>query len=67
VAERRGKRWAPSGVSFARARQGQIDQLADLCQEHLDLEALWLLVTEGGGTRGDEMGSGDRPATAAST
>jgi hypothetical protein len=56
VAERRGKRWAPSGVSFARARQGQIDQLADLCQENLDLEALWRLVTEGGGTRQEESG-----------
>jgi adenosylcobyric acid synthase len=66
VAERRGKRWAPSGVSFALARQGQIDQLADLCEENLDLEALWLLITEGGGTRGDEAGDADRPRTAAS-
>lgn len=66
VAERRGKRWAPSGVSFARARQGQIDQLADLCQDNLDLEALWRLVTEGGGTRRDEPGGSDRPQTALS-
>jgi adenosylcobyric acid synthase len=67
VAERRGKRWAPSGVSFARARQGQIDQLADLCEENLDLEALWRLVTEGGGTRGDEADGVDRPTTTASS
>ena len=74
VAERQGKRWAPTGVSFARARQGQIDQLADLCQEHLDLEALWRLVTEGGGTRWEEAGSArreegggrDRPRTGTS-
>jgi adenosylcobyric acid synthase len=67
VAERRGKRWAPSGVSFALARQGQIDQLANLCQDHLDLDALWLLITEGGGTRGDESAGADRPTTAASS
>jgi adenosylcobyric acid synthase len=66
VAERRGKQWAPSGVSFARARQGQIDRLADLCQENLDLEALWLLITEGGGTRGDEAGGADLSRSAAS-
>jgi adenosylcobyric acid synthase len=66
VAERRGKQWAPSGVSFALARQGQIDQLADLCREHLDLEALWRLITEGGGTRLDETGGADRPRTTSS-
>ncbi len=55
VAERRGHPWVPSGASFITARQGQIDRLADLCAEHLDLDALWRLVTEGGGTRGDDV------------
>ncbi len=54
VAERRGRRWEPSGVSFASARQGQINRLADLCREHLDLDGLWQLVIEGGGTTAEE-------------
>jgi len=54
VAARRGKAWEPSGVSFATARQGQINRLADLCREHLDLDGLWQLVIEGGGTTADE-------------
>jgi adenosylcobyric acid synthase len=40
----RGRTWADSGLSFAAARQGQIDRIADACEEHLDLEALWRLV-----------------------
>jgi adenosylcobyric acid synthase len=50
VADRRAKRWVPSGVSFAVARQAQIDRLADACEEHLDLEALWSMAAEGAGT-----------------
>ena len=41
---RRGRAWAASGLSFAAARQGQIDRIADACEEHLDLDALWRLV-----------------------
>jgi adenosylcobyric acid synthase len=50
AAERQGVAWEPSGVSFASARQGQIERLADLCRDHLDLDGLWQLVIEGGGT-----------------
>ena len=63
VAERRGRRWVPSGVSFSGARQGQINKLADLCAEHLDLDALWRLIIEGGGTAPAESGlAGGRSA-----
>ena len=44
LAGRRGRTWADSGLSFAAARQGQIDRIADACEEHLDLDALWRLV-----------------------
>jgi adenosylcobyric acid synthase len=45
TATRRGKRWAPSGVSFAAAREAQIDRLADLLEAHFDLGALEALLT----------------------
>jgi adenosylcobyric acid synthase len=44
VAARRGRTWRSSGFSFAGARERQIDRIADACEEHLDLEALWRLV-----------------------
>ncbi len=44
VAARRGKRFAPSAVSFAACREAQIDRLADACEAHLDLEALVALA-----------------------
>ena len=50
AAERRGRAWVPSGVSLTSTRQGRIDRLAELCREHLDLDGLWQLVIEGGGT-----------------
>jgi adenosylcobyric acid synthase len=40
VAARRGKALAPSGVSFAAAREAQFDRLADLLEAHLDMAAL---------------------------
>lgn len=40
VAARRGKKWAPSRLSFAAARESQIDRLADLLEAHLDLGAI---------------------------
>ncbi len=43
VAARRGGTWRPSGVSFEAARQAQLDRLADACEAHLDLDALWAL------------------------
>ena len=44
VAARRGRAWSPSGLSYAEARQRQIDRVADACEEYLDLEALWRLL-----------------------
>jgi adenosylcobyric acid synthase len=46
VARRRGKQLPPSGVSFAAAREAQIDRLADLLESHLDLAAVEALVKE---------------------
>jgi adenosylcobyric acid synthase len=47
VATARGRSWHPSGISFAEAREGQIDRVADVCAAHLDLDALWRLVERG--------------------
>ena len=47
VAERRDKRWCPSAVSFAEVRRAQVDRVADACEAHLDLDALWRIVAEG--------------------
>jgi adenosylcobyric acid synthase len=47
VAAARGKSWHPSGSSFAAAREDQIDRMADVCEAHLDLDALWRLVELG--------------------
>jgi adenosylcobyric acid synthase len=47
VAGRRGKRFVPSAVSFAAAREAQIDRLADVLEAHLDLAALEVLVKDG--------------------
>jgi adenosylcobyric acid synthase len=45
AAARRGKTWQPSGVSFAAAREAQIDRLADVLEAHLDLPALEALLS----------------------
>ena len=47
VADRRGKTFEPSGVSFAAAREGQFDQLADLVEAHLDMAAVEKLIAAG--------------------
>ncbi len=44
LAERRGRDWRGSDLSYGAAREAQIDRIADACEEHLDLEALWRLV-----------------------
>ncbi|MGH9041405.1 MAG: cobyric acid synthase, partial [Acidimicrobiia bacterium] len=49
VARRRNKGFTPSGVSFAAAREAQLDRLADLVEAHLDTAALEALIKEGGG------------------
>jgi adenosylcobyric acid synthase len=46
VARHRGRRWTPSAVSFAAAREQQIDRLADLVEAHLDLAAIDRLIQE---------------------
>ncbi len=46
VARRRGKTFTPSGVSFAAARDAQLDRLADLVEAHLDTAALEALIKE---------------------
>ena len=53
VADRRGKVFTASGVSFSAARQDQFDRLADLLSDHVDLDALDRLIACGspGGTR----------------
>jgi adenosylcobyric acid synthase len=44
AAARRGKRFTPSGVSFAAAREAQFDRLADLMETHLDMAAVEALI-----------------------
>jgi len=46
VAQRRGKEFIPAGVSFAAAREAQLDRLADLLEAHLDTRALCALIEE---------------------
>jgi cobyric acid synthase len=36
----------PSGVSFAAAREAQLDRLADMLEAHLDLAAIDSLIKE---------------------
>jgi adenosylcobyric acid synthase len=47
VAARRGRAWRPSGVSFAAARERQIDAVADACEQFLDIEEVWRIVEAG--------------------
>jgi adenosylcobyric acid synthase len=52
VATRRHKAWRPGAVQFADARETQINRLADLIEEHLDVEAiLGLIGTASRGSR----------------
>jgi adenosylcobyric acid synthase len=44
VANRRGKQFKPSGLSFTSAREGQFDQLADLVESHVDMAAIERLI-----------------------
>jgi adenosylcobyric acid synthase len=48
VARRAGRPWAPSGVSFAAAREERFDRLADALDQHLDLGAIERLIAEAG-------------------
>jgi adenosylcobyric acid synthase len=44
IAGRRGKEWQPSGRSFADVRRAQLDRVADACEAHVDIDALWRIV-----------------------
>jgi adenosylcobyric acid synthase len=39
-----GRTWAPSDRSFAAAREERLDLLGDLAEEHLDVDALFVLA-----------------------
>ena len=47
VAAALGRRRAPSGVVFADRRESRLDLLADLVEEHLDVDALLALARDG--------------------
>jgi len=47
VAESRGLDWTPGAVSFAAAREAQLDRLGDLIAENVDREALFRLIDDG--------------------
>jgi adenosylcobyric acid synthase len=47
VATTRGLDWAPGEVSFAAAREAQLEKLADLISENVDREALLRLIEDG--------------------
>ncbi|MDQ3251411.1 MAG: cobyric acid synthase [Actinomycetota bacterium] len=44
VAGERGLDWSPGGVSFAAAREAQLEKLGDLVADHVDREALLKLI-----------------------
>jgi adenosylcobyric acid synthase len=45
VADRAGRPWVPSSLSFAAARCARFDRLADALEKHLDLAAIDQLIT----------------------
>jgi adenosylcobyric acid synthase len=47
VAERRDLNWTPGEVSFAAAREAQLDKLGDLIADNVDREALLRLIDDG--------------------
>ena len=49
VTQRRGGAFGGSTVSFAAARQRRFDRLADLIEEHLDMERLLAIIDRAGG------------------
>ena len=48
VAGRAGKQLQPSNVSFAAARRERADRVADVLEEHVDIEAVVALIAEAG-------------------
>jgi adenosylcobyric acid synthase len=51
AALRRGRAFRPGVVCFAEAREAQIDRLADLVEQHLDLGAIFGLIASAGAAR----------------
>jgi adenosylcobyric acid synthase len=47
VAEERGLDWRPGEVSFAAAREAQLEKLGDLVADHVDRDALMRLIDDG--------------------
>jgi adenosylcobyric acid synthase len=47
IGRRRDKTFVPAGVSFAAARDTQLDRLADLLEAHLDLDRLAAIIAQG--------------------
>jgi cobyric acid synthase len=47
VARRRHKRFEPSGLVFAQAREAMFERLADAVEKHLDWEALLAIIAAG--------------------
>ena len=47
AAQRAGRSWQASGVSFAAAREARLNLLGDLAEKHLDLDALLDLARNG--------------------
>ncbi len=47
IASRAGKQWTSTGVSYASAREDQIDRLADAIEAHIDMAAIEQLITLG--------------------
>ncbi len=47
VAQRRGKRFVPAGISFAAVRAARFDVLADAVEAHLDVAAIDRLIATG--------------------
>jgi adenosylcobyric acid synthase len=42
-----GRTFSPSGVSFHKARQSRLDTLADLIEQHVDVDAITTLISDG--------------------
>jgi adenosylcobyric acid synthase len=51
VAARAGRSWTPGGVDVARTRLARLDRIADALEEHLDVDALFELITTAGKPR----------------
>jgi adenosylcobyric acid synthase len=44
VGRRAGQTFVPARVSFAAAREAQIDRMADILEQHADLDSVFALI-----------------------